>query len=76
MFDAYIAGNPLQWGEHLRLRHLPTRMYLYVVENEIGLTVDGTDAQTVFRFVCMNQVRHTCGYFVISLAPICKWCLY
>ena len=29
------SGEPLSWGERCRIKHLPTRRYLAVVNNEV-----------------------------------------
>ena len=29
------SGEPLSWGERCRIKHLPTRSYLAVVNNEV-----------------------------------------
>ena len=56
-----VTGGTIQFGQHVRLRHLITRQYLYVrsEEGDLGLTpsTSGPDgASTVFKLHSMHNV--------------------
>ena len=46
-----LPGEPLQWGQHVRIRHLISHHYMYVDADTgaIGLRRDGLDPNTVFK---------------------------
>ncbi|XP_074653546.1 inositol 1,4,5-trisphosphate-gated calcium channel ITPR2-like [Tubulanus polymorphus] len=46
-----LSGRPIYWEQHIRLRHVTTRKYLFVDDYfDVGLSKDDDDPRTVFRF--------------------------
>ena len=64
----FNAAMVLHWEHQVRIRHVATHLYLRVSEDgRVGLTPDGRDPRTVFRFYAVMEVGYlqcsgcTCG---------------
>ena len=54
----FVLGGDLHWKQPIKIRHLATRRFLKVFENnEVGLTADDTDPRIIFRLHPIGQVH-------------------
>lgn len=44
-----MVGEPFEWGDHVRIQHLQTYLYVGVSEGQVYLSEDHTDPNTLFK---------------------------